>query len=325
MNKYNKNKNINININNISNILVESYNESELNNVYINEKDFKKYNIKSFCKLLSYDKRKTHELEENRMISKCENNIIYFNNFKNSFRIMSYNVHNFINLCDNINPPKNFLSFHKLIEKVNSNIVCLQEVVPINEKNIEKNLNMNELKNYKLNYKYIVKKMKEIGYKYSFIIDSNKSYNIKITNKDSFKNFIKCYYPLGNAIFSKVKLNKVKGYILPGSRSLIICDFIYNKKKILLINCHLEYSNKYKNINYLKEKYNEVKVKELQYKYFMKILKYEKKNRNINSVILCGDLNENINNIKLFKEYFNFGKYGLYTSKYDKKIDYIIK
>ena len=299
--------------------------ESKLNSVYLKNVDLKKYNYSLFCKLLSYNLRLTHSEERTRMIKDCDNNIIYLDNFKNSFRIMSYNVHNFVNLCKDINPAKNFDIFLKLFKNVNPDIVCLQEVVPILKDELKESINSNNLKDFKINYKHIVSEMKKVGYKYSFIIDSNKNYNIRVTDKNEFQDLVNCYYPLSNVIFSKFKLNNPLGYKLPGSRSILISDVKINDTKFILINTHLEYTNKYKNTEYLKNKYDKTHIIDIQINMIIKIIEHEKKNRNINTIILCGDLNNQINNLPLLKSYFKYGKTGSNTSSFkNNKIDFIL-
>lgn len=313
--------------------IIKGVDESRIKDIYLDRNDLSRKNYDSFCKILSDDNKKVHELEGNRIkyAKYCNNNSFLINNIDNSFRVLSYNVHNFVNICQHIKPPRNLNSFLDIISNINSDIVCLQEVVPINKKPIKDDISLDniydvkDVKNVKdvkdvkdINFNHVTDSFEKIGYKYHYIIDSNKGENYEMDRT--------CYYPLANAIFSKYKLNNVVSYILPGNRSVIIADFKYNNIPILILNTHLEYSNKHKDKDRISKKYGSNKIVNIQESYIMKLIKSEKKNRNINNVILCGDLNNEIDKFsKEFRHFFKFGTQGDLTTLYmNRKIDYIL-
>lgn len=307
------------------NHLVIGKDQSNSKKVYPQKSELNNLNYTSYCDILSIYNPKVHSFEGDRSpyATYCDNNIFFIRNIKDSFRVMSYNVHNFVNICPKYETKKDITPFIDLIEHVNSDIVCLQEVVPINS--ISSNIDLQgkniteDIKN-DLNFKKLSDKMESIGYNYNYIIDSNLSYNYN--TDESFT----CYFPLANTIFSKLELHNIISYILPGSRSLIISHIVFNNLKILIINTHLEYSNNKKDVNKLKKLFNNEKIVNIQIKYLMKLINIEKDKRNVDNIILCGDLNNVESKFTLnLKTMFNEGFDGTYTSKFgEKKIDYIL-
>ena len=165
---------------------------------------------------------------------------------------MSFNVHNFITRCNSgispifntINPYNKGRDIDKFIElfsKYSPDILCLQEFVPILNKEINEDITDYEYIRNNFNFKYINQKLKKLGYEY------------KVVAKTRFGNLLeeedKNYYFLANAIYSKIKIKKYRinqfSFI---DRNFIHINFNY-KKNIDLINVHLEYYET-KSINY---------------------------------------------------------------------------
>ena len=213
----------------------------------------------------------------------CKDEKIYKSKSIDSLRIITYNVHNFITRCNQgINPLygkglnpfqkardiKRFIDFFK---DVNADILCLQEVVPILEKDILNDIDDYEYIRNNFNFKYLNKLMYDIGYKYKIISSANKGHDIR-------------YYFLGNAIYSKIKLNNSKIYQISFlDRNIITTQISYKNKIINIVNCHMEY--KTKDI--------------LQYNILEEIIK------NLDNIILCGDFNINLYDNKSKIKYIN--------------------
>ena len=66
--------------------------------------------------------------------------------YPNTHRITTFNVHNFINYCSN-ETPKDIKLFKKVIENIKTDIICLQELVPLTDKKI--NVFINDYKDIK--------------------------------------------------------------------------------------------------------------------------------------------------------------------------------
>ena len=76
--------------------------------------------------------------------------------------------------------------------------------------------------------------MKEIGYKYSALVNNIIGESYFLQKKD--------YYVLGNGIFSKIPFEKEIFY-LTGNRSAILAFFKTKDMNYIIINTHIEYSN----------------------------------------------------------------------------------
>jgi endonuclease/exonuclease/phosphatase family metal-dependent hydrolase len=186
----------------------------------------------------------------------------------NNLRIMTFNVHNFVTRCnqgiapifgDRLNPydiPQDINRFIELFKKVNADIICMQEVVPIKD-----------------NYEYLNKKMAEIGYKYKIISSCLQGYFYENENKD--------YYMLGNAIYSKIELTNSEIYQYTFlNRNFITTSIKYKNKTINIVNCHWEYFD---------DKTDKL-IKQAEV--FKEVL--EQKYKDLHNVIICGDFNLNL-------------------------------
>jgi len=222
---------------------------------------------------------------------------------KDRLRIFTFNVHNFITRCnqgispiygESINPyqkGRNFEEFVKVFKETNADIICLQEFVPLFDKEIKKDIyDYDKIK--ELNFDYINKEMEKIGYKYVCIGDNLKE-NMSENNME--------YYMLCNAIYSKFPIKNEKIFDLFLNRNMICIEIEFNNKNIWIINTHLEYfierNKKLIDLNISK---NNITT---QFDTINYILDNE---FNHNNIILCGDLNLNIFNKGSTKRYINF-------------------
>ena len=237
----------------------------------------------------------------------CKDEKIYKSKSIDNLRIMTYNVHNFITRCNQgINPLygkglnpfqkardiKRFIDFFK---DVNADILCLQEVVPILEKDILNDIDDYEYIRNNFNFKYLNKLMYDIGYKYKIISSANKGHDVR-------------YYFLGNAIYSKIKLNNSKIYQISFlDRNIITTQISYKNKIINIVNCHMEYKSK----------------DIFQYNILEEIIK------NLDNIILCGDFNINLydnkSKIKYINDNFNNTNKNIITNFHrNNTTDYIL-
>jgi len=224
-------------------------------------------------------------------INLCDKEINFIKNkSKSSFRIASFNVHNFITRCnqgiapifgESINPYQKSRDLNKFIELfklTNADIICLQELVPIVNKDINKDITDYNYIRKHFNFSYLNKLMKKLGYKYKIIGSTQKGLFYQNDNNN--------YYYLANGIYSKFKINKYE--ILQFSylnRNIIRCNIKINNLDIDIINLHLEYIDDYNPI---------IKSKHQTTKQFYDIEEYIKSLKN-NNIIICGGFNINLN------------------------------
>lgn len=217
--------------------------------------------------------------------------------YKNTKRIVSFNIHNFKNYCSSEKPMD--LNPHKtLFEKIKSDIICFQELIPLKDKK-------EDLETY--NFKKFTDTMNDLGYKHHNICNANYGKSTIINDE--------CYYLLANGIVSQEPFKYKTNYGLVGNRCVNVVITSDNK---LLFNVHLEYTDKYKTIEKMREK----QINEL-----IDIIKKEQKKHKIDEIILCGDLNNDYKlNYKLLKPLFDlFVKHKNFNTTYEKKqIDYIL-
>jgi len=222
----------------------------------------------------------------------------------NTIRILDYNVHDWVTVYDKYGKKRdidNFLYFFKLLD---ADIICLQEVVPLFEKEIPNMIKVSNVKeNY--NFKFLVKKMKEIGYKYCSIANN-------VVGEIYYKQNPKDYYVLANAIFSKNKFDQ-EIYLLTGNRSAMVSHFANNNFNYIVINTHIEYSKKNFNQNRLKKEFNDEDIRSIQVKELLQLAENMKSKYNTKNVFLCGDFNAPYNHKVLKPLFKNF--ISLKTSK----------
>ena len=210
-----------------------------------------------------------------------------------ALRIASFNLHNFISRCNQgiaplfgtaLNPfykPKDINKFIDLFKKVNADIYCFQELVPITEKEIDTDITDLEYVRNNFNFKYFNKLMENIGYKYKIISS--------VQNGKFYDSENRTYYYLANGIYSKYQLNNPEAYSFKYlNRNIITAEITFNNKNIRIFNTHLEFydkpNNNLKSLGYT-DNHTMQQFKDLQN------LVDTFKN---NNTIICGDFNVNI-------------------------------
>jgi endonuclease/exonuclease/phosphatase family metal-dependent hydrolase len=224
-------------------------------------------------------------------------------NIKNNtkFSIMTFNVHNFISRCnhgagplfDSINPyekARDIQKFIDLFKLYSPTILCLQEIVPILNKEIKKDINDYDYIRENFNFHYLNKLMKEIGYEYKVIANSKKGNLLKDEDNS--------YYFLANAIYSKIPIKKY--YINQFSfidRNFIHIIVNYQNINYDIITCHFEY------FNTISLNHPDIKdIITLQFKLFNEYLDKIKNN----NTIICGDFNINLYQKQIGRRYNNY-------------------
>ena len=266
--------------------------------MYPTKKVLSDYGYKDYCVYFKDTERKVHALEKSRSNYYCQEPIFIYSKYPNTFRVSSYNVHNFINLCDHIKPARNVKAICNLIEKTKSDIVLLQEVIPTSEKILEENIQSKKELN-KLSFKKFINKMEENGYIYNVISNT-------MDEVSYFKYEDNCYYVLANAIFSKVPLKNIKTTSITGNRNVITAEVEIENKNVLIACTHLEFSNNRHNA----EKYGSENIIKSQAEKLVEILKEESKSRNTDKIILGGDLNNDTGHpdLKVIFDFFEIKK-----------------
>ena len=154
---------------------------------------------------------------------------------------MSFNVHNFITRCNQglnpsfgeaINPydkPRDINKFLNLFKKYSPDILCLQEVAPILNKDINKDITDYDYISKNFNFKYLCKKLKELGFEHKIIANNLKG--------ERFVNENDSYYIVCNAIFSKHKIidYKIKQFSFI-KRNFIHANININGRDVDIIN-----------------------------------------------------------------------------------------
>lgn len=214
---------------------------------------------------------------------------------KNFLRIATYNVHNFISRCNQgiapifgtvLNPFQKSREIYKFInffKKIDADILCLQELVPIYKNKIDEDITDLEYIQNNFNFEYFNSLMKNIGYIYKVIAPTQQGHFYDLEKRD--------YYYLANGIYSKIPLQDPKifqfKYI---NRNIITAKIKYNNKYIQIFNIHLEY---YESNNQILKNIGINKNQVIQQFYDLKnLIEFYKLNNN--NIIICGDLNLNI-------------------------------
>jgi endonuclease/exonuclease/phosphatase family metal-dependent hydrolase len=201
-----------------------------------------------------------------------------------SLRIMTFNIHNMISRCNqgispifgnNLNPFQDgrdvnrFINFFK---DVDADILCLQEMIPLTKKHIDKDITDYEYIRNNFNFEYFNELMANIGYKYKVISSNMNGYFIKDEIRD--------YYFLGNAIYSKHPI--IKSQIFQYNflnRCFITTTIKYKNRDINVVNTHWEY---FKDDNNKLIDQTDLLINKLNELYYFK------------NIILCGDFNINL-------------------------------
>lgn len=168
-----------------------------------------------------------------------------FERTKHNLNLLTFNVHNFVKICSNTDADKfnlfgdiestdmrnirYFDNFMSILDKfANVDIICLQEIVPLYGSYPK---TQGELK--KGSFAQLIEIMDDYDFRYYSLANANYNY----------KDFNDNYFILGNAIFSKIKPNKVYRYGLFGNRCAIVNNITYNYNDYNIINVHLEWDH----------------------------------------------------------------------------------
>jgi endonuclease/exonuclease/phosphatase family metal-dependent hydrolase len=262
--------------------------------------DFTKLSVERFCNTTSTD-------------------------FKPKFkalRVASFNLHNFISRCNQglaplfgtaLNPfenPRDIKKFINLFKKVDADIICLQELIPITNEIITEDIT--DLKKIRsdFNFEYFNKLMTDLGYKYKVIGSTQTGKFYDMENND--------YYFLANGIYSKIKLEdeEVYGYKYI-NRNIIKASVTFNGKKINIYNVHMEYFTTTNMI--LKNMGINMDQVTKSFQDFANLLK-----GSVNNVIVCGDFNIDIYMKKNSKRYNNWEKKTKYFRENFNSINKIV-
>ena len=261
-------------------------NQSNSNNIFPNDISSLGFLKKNF-EILSNTSKKAYSFEsedKHDIIDKLFNNNsqVYIPKLEdNTTRIASYNVHDFVTIFKNYEKKRNINNFIQFFIALNADILCLQEIVPIFDKNINKNIKVTSLDSY--NYKFLVQKMKEIGYQYSALVNNIIGESYFLQKKD--------YYVIGNGIFSKIPFEKEIFY-LTGNRSAILAFFKTKDMNYIIINTHIEYSNpRIFNIEKLKKNTGYEDIRLLQIQEILEICNYAIEKYKTKNIFLSGDFN----------------------------------
>jgi len=291
-------------------------NQSNSNNICPNDVCSLGFLKKNFD-ILSNKSKKAYKFEcedKCNIVDKffCNNSEIYVPKLEDNItRIASYNVHDFVTIFKNYEKKRNINNFIQFFRALNADILCLQEIVPIIDKNISKNIKVTSLDTY--NYKFLNQKMKEIGYQYSALVNNIAGESYFLEKKD--------YYVIGNGIFSKIPFEKEIFY-LTGNRTAILALFNTKDMKYIVINTHIEYSNpKIFNTEKLKKNTGFEDIRLLQVQQILEICDYATEKYKTKNIFLSGDFNDNFKSKRLSKIFNTFVslKMNKNTNIYGKK------
>lgn len=252
--------------------------------------------------ILSNQSKKAYKFEsENKynIIDKLFNNYspVYIPKLENNItRIASYNVHDFVTIFKKYDKKRNINNFIQFFNALNADIICLQEIVPIIDKNINKNIKVSSLDSY--NYKFLTQKMKEIGYKYSVLVNNIVDKTYLLEKMD--------YYVLGNGILSKLPFEK-EIFHLTGNRSAILAFFKTKDINYIVINTHIEYSNpRIFNTEKLKKNTGFEDIRLLQVQQILEICNYAIDKYKTKNIFLSGDFNDTFKSKRLSEIFKTF-------------------
>jgi endonuclease/exonuclease/phosphatase family metal-dependent hydrolase len=276
-------------------------NQSNSNNIFPNDISSTGFSNKNF-EILSNKSKKAYKFESENKHDIIDNLFTNYSNVyipeleSNTTRIASYNVHDFVTIFKKYEKKKNINNFIQFFNALNADILCLQEIVPIIDKNINKNTKVSSLDSY--NYKFLIQKMREIGYQYSAVVNNiiDKTYLLEKQE----------YYVLGNGIFSKIPFEK-EIFNLTGNRSAILAFFKTKEMNYIVINTHIEYANpRIFNVEKLKKNTGFEDIRLLQVQQILEICNYAMDKYKTKNIFLCGDFNESYKSKRLSEIFKTF-------------------
>ncbi len=277
-------------------------NQSNANNIFPDSNNLSSLGfLKKNFEILSNQSKKAYKIESENKYNIIDNlfnkhSLVYIPKLENNTtRIASYNVHNFITIFEKYEKKRNLNNFIKFFNALNADIICLQEIVPIIDKNINKNIKVSSLDSY--NYKFLTQKMKEIGYQYSALVNNIISETYFLKKID--------YYALGNGIFSRIPFEKEIFY-LTGNRTAILAFFKTKDINYLVINTHIECSQKNFDTDKLKKNTGYEDIILLQVKQILEICNYAIDKYKTKNIFLSGDFNNTYKSKKLSEIFKTF-------------------
>jgi hypothetical protein len=218
---------------------------SNNNEIYPDETKLIKMGYNPFLRYLSDNKPYIYEGEDwNNNMRNCIKSVS--NKLKKNhnaiLRVCSFNVHHFVTRCNQgINPlfgenlnifetPRNIERFIEMFKEINADVLCLQDISPILNKDVISDIIDNKEIN-KINFNYLNKKLEEIGYIYKVIYDKNAG--------NFTKNESKNYIYNANAIYSKKEIVDTYGYQLFINKNICFVDIKFKNKIITIGNTEL--------------------------------------------------------------------------------------
>jgi endonuclease/exonuclease/phosphatase family metal-dependent hydrolase len=281
--------------------LIEKYfnilqNQSELKYIYPSQEELIKLGYSPKVTIYSDDKPYLYPGEDfnHRSVTKfCNIKTREIRNKFNNLRIATLNVHNFISRCNQglapffgtiLNPfesPKDINKFIKLINSLDCDVICLQEIIPIIKDKTTTDITNLEYIRENFNFNYLNELMNNIGFKYKII---------GTTQQGNFmEHELRDYYYLANAIYSK---NEIINSTIYGfnflNRNIINIKIKWNNQDISIYNTHLEYFNDKSTV--LQNNNINILPKDYQFEALNNLLNSDT-NKNI---IICGDFNINL-------------------------------
>jgi endonuclease/exonuclease/phosphatase family metal-dependent hydrolase len=275
--------------------------------IYPSKKELIENKYIEYTSILADNKPYAYKSEDwinNQFLCQKEPKEIYEKN-SNRLRVLSFNVHNFITRCNQgiapsyfntlnmFQPGRNFKDFLSLFKYINADVICLQEFVPLFDKEINEDItDFDEIR--KLNFEYINSEMKKLGYSYSCIANTN--------NGNFSSNEPRSYFTLCNAIYSKLPILEEKIFQLFINRNIVSIKINYNNKDIWILNTHSAYFS-----DTTPETISlNTDLVVLQFKTIKYIIENEFLNKMYKNLIFCGDFNINFfrkNNNYRYKNY----------------------
>lgn len=177
---------------------------------------------------------------------KCNKNSNDIKSKKNELRVCTFNLHNFISRCNQgiaplfgtvLNPfekARDIKKFINLFSEINADVICLQELVPITKKEIDKDIKDLDYIQKNFNFEYFNELMETIGYKYRLIGSTQQGKFYDTEQRD--------YYFLANGIYSKIKFEETEIYGFKYlNRNILTATIKFNNKLVQIYNTHLEY------------------------------------------------------------------------------------
>jgi endonuclease/exonuclease/phosphatase family metal-dependent hydrolase len=278
-------------------------NQSNSNNIFPDSNNLSSLGfLKKNFEILSNKSKKAYKFESENKHDIIDNLFYNYSNVyipkleNNITRIASYNVHDFVTIFKNYKKKRNINNFIQFFIALNADILCLQEIVPIPDKDIIKTIKVSSLDSY--NYKFLIQKMREIGYEFTSLVNNIIGETYFLEKKE--------YYVLGNGIFSKIPFEK-EIFHLTGNRTAILAFFKTKDINYIVINTHIEYSNpRIFNTEKLKKNTGFDDIRLLQVQQILEICNYATDKYKTKNIFLSGDFNDTYVSKRLSEIFKNF-------------------